>query len=247
MSRAASRERKTGRCGAVQFSGCSRSLCIAAGCAYLLLQSLEHEELRTSWKGENPFSAFPVRPHLPAHPSPSHSLASLSTSWPCPSSSLGPGPQHATGEAAQLQRISCSLSKPRGLSLQRGKKSWGMAKVWWHNASRGSSCRGSFYTIVPIITGKVSSCHLFQSPHRWTSAYYTHWICYLKNITVAQMRLHITVENILAWYIIGSFRESKWSPFCFPLSFALPVLPSPRRLLLPVADAKENVERLFNS
>lgn len=168
MSRAESRERKTRRCGAVQFSGCSRSLCIAAGCAYLLLHSLEHEELKTSWKGENPFSAFPVRPHLPAHPSPSHPLASLSTSWPCPSPSLpslGLGPQHATGEAAQLQRISCSLSKPRGLSIRRGKKSWGMAKVWWHNASRGSSCRGSSSMIVLIITGKVSSCHLFQSLH----------------------------------------------------------------------------------
>lgn len=118
-NREQSREGKTRRCGAVQFRGCSRSLCRAAGCAYLLPRSVEHEELKTSWKGANPFSPSPCRPHLPtpALPAP---RASLSPSWPCPAPalpSLGPGPQHAAGEAAQLQRISCSLSRPEGLSL----------------------------------------------------------------------------------------------------------------------------------
>lgn len=51
--------------------------------------------------------------------------------------SLGAGAQHVTGEAVQLQRISCSLRRPEGLSLQRGKKSSGSAKVWWHNKSGG--------------------------------------------------------------------------------------------------------------
>lgn len=48
MTRAEGREGKTKRCGAVQFSGCSWSLCRAAGCAYLLLWSVEHEKLKTS-------------------------------------------------------------------------------------------------------------------------------------------------------------------------------------------------------
>lgn len=37
-------EAKTRPCGGVEFSGCSRSLCRAAGCAYLLLWSVEHKE-----------------------------------------------------------------------------------------------------------------------------------------------------------------------------------------------------------
>lgn len=133
-TRTESRERKSRRHGAVQFSGCSRSLCRAAGCAYLLPWSVEHEELKTSWKGANPLSPSQCRPHLPAHPSPPRPRASLNPSRFCPAPAVppfGPGPQHATGKDAQLQRISCSLSRPGGLSLQRGKKSWGMAKVWY--------------------------------------------------------------------------------------------------------------------
>lgn len=37
-------EANTRACGGVEFSGCSRSLCRAAGCAYLLLWSAEHKE-----------------------------------------------------------------------------------------------------------------------------------------------------------------------------------------------------------
>lgn len=70
------RRENEGMC-VVQFSGCSRSLCRAAGCAYLLLRSVEHEKLKTSWKGPNPVPPYPCRPHLPTHPSPPRLLASL--------------------------------------------------------------------------------------------------------------------------------------------------------------------------
>lgn len=65
---------------AVVFSRCSRSLYNAAGCAYLLLWSVEHEEPKMSWKGINPISSSLYRPHFPtprssfvllsAHPGP---------------------------------------------------------------------------------------------------------------------------------------------------------------------------------
>lgn len=75
---------------------------------------------RWAERGANPFSPSPCRPHLPSHPSPPRPRVSLSPSRLCPAlavPSLGPGPQHATCEAVQLQRISCSLRGPGGLSL----------------------------------------------------------------------------------------------------------------------------------
>jgi len=73
-----------------------------------------------------------ISPHNPGLPAqffqPISALPSPAQPWPRL-------PEHATGEAAQLQRISCSLSRPGGLSLQRGWKSLAKAKVWWHNKS----------------------------------------------------------------------------------------------------------------
>lgn len=64
-----SREGKRTTCGAVQFSVCSLSLCRAAGCAYLLLWSVEHKELEMSWKGANPFFLHPHAAHISSsHP-----------------------------------------------------------------------------------------------------------------------------------------------------------------------------------
>lgn len=105
--------------GAVEFSECSWSLCRAARCAYLLLWSVRHEELKTSWKGANPF--FPSLScllHLPTHPGPPCTHSSLlSLSWPClpPAwSFLRPWPSACDWPGCQLQRISCSCSKPGG-------------------------------------------------------------------------------------------------------------------------------------
>lgn len=98
-----------------------------------------------------------ISPHIPALPA----LVLLSACLrPCPAPAPAfprPWPPACdwTGEAAQLQRISCSLRRPGGLSLQRGRKSWGMAKVWWHNKSSRTAIRF-------IITWKVSPCSSFD-------------------------------------------------------------------------------------
>lgn len=141
-------EAKTRPCGGVEFSGCSRSLCRAAGCAYLLLWSVEHKEPNMNWKGEQ-IPSFPT-PMLPT---------SLSTSPRPPGSViLSAHRGHASPRPCLLGRwhpacdwarlSSCRGSAVvsaglEGLSLQRGKKSSGSAKVWWHNKSGGKQLRGS--------------------------------------------------------------------------------------------------------
>lgn len=144
-----SREEKTRRCGAVQFRGCSRSLCRAAGCAYLLLWSVEHEELKMSWKGANPFSPSLHRPHLLTHPSHLRPCASLS-----PSRALAPNMRLTRLSSCRGSAVVCVGLE--GCLSKRGRKSRGMAKVWGHNKSLGKQLQGSehhgFY-----ISGKVSS------------------------------------------------------------------------------------------
>lgn len=73
-------EAKTRPCGGVEFSGCSRSLCRAAGCAYLLLWSLEHKEPNMNWKGEQ-IPSFPT-------PTPPTSFNTSPSTAPPPSSAV---------------------------------------------------------------------------------------------------------------------------------------------------------------
>lgn len=75
-----------------------------------------------------------ISPHVPAPPSCFLQPISARPSPPRPRP-----PQHASGYAAQLQRISCSLSRPGGLSLQRGRKSLAEAKVRWRKKSSRTS------------------------------------------------------------------------------------------------------------
>lgn len=97
-------------------------------------------------KGCKSLFSIPTPPTSPqtSQSSPPLCFSQPISALPCPAPavpSLGPGPQHVT-EAVQLQRISCSLRRPGGLSLQRGRKSKGMAKVWWHKKSLGKQLQG---------------------------------------------------------------------------------------------------------
>lgn len=68
------REGKRTTCGAAQFSVCSLSLCRAAGCAYLLhllLQSVEHKELKDELKGSESLFFHPHAAQISSsHPGP---------------------------------------------------------------------------------------------------------------------------------------------------------------------------------
>lgn len=146
-------------CGAVQFSGCSWSLCRAAGCAYLLPRSVEQKELEMSWKGSKSLFSIPMLP------------TSLNTSQPSPplklpSARLGPAPPRpcllrVRAPSMRLARLpSCRGSavvscRPEGLSRYRGKKSLGIAKVWWHNTSLGRQLQGLSTVIVFTVCERV--------------------------------------------------------------------------------------------
>ncbi len=176
------REEKGGRGDVVQYS-----LVDVAG-HYAELQGVliyycgqwSMKSWRRAERAQIPFlhpHAAHVSPHTPALPAP---VPLSALSWPCPAPAVpssGPGPQHATCEAAQLQRISCSLSRPGGLSLQRGRKSRSMVRVWWHNKSLGKQLQGSEHHDCIYNQWKgIASCSSFHCVlHERTLVMYVDW------------------------------------------------------------------------
>lgn len=167
LTRTESRGGKVRTCGAVQFSGCSRSLCRAAGCAYLLLRSVKHKELKMSWKGSKSLFSIPMPP------------TSLNTSQSSPpfvllsahlgSASPRPCLPWVLAPSMWLARLSSCRGSAvvsvglKGCLSKEERKAWAWPRYDDLTSLEESSCRAQSATIIFTISGRVSSYCVFHS------------------------------------------------------------------------------------